>query len=54
MKEIKIMDRADFAGNVALWIFFIIYICTSRYTYIYIYLFIFIIITIMGLLSITY
>lgn len=28
MKEIKIMVRADFAGDVALWIFFIIYIYT--------------------------
>lgn len=42
MKEIKIMDRADFAGDVALWIFLIIYIPFC------IYIFIFIIITISG------
>lgn len=57
MKEIKIMARADFAGDVALWIFFMM--CTFIYTYtflriyIYIFIFIIIIITIMGLSSTT-
>lgn len=48
MKEIKIMGRADFAGDVALWIFTIyiyIYFC------VYIYIFIIIIIIIPGPLS---
>lgn len=50
MKEIKIMVRADFAGDVALWIFFIIYIYTfSVYMYIYYHR----IITIVGLFSTT-
>lgn len=40
------MDRADFAGDVALWIFFIIYIYIYVPLGIYIYLFIIIIITI--------
>lgn len=45
MKEIKIMARADFAGDVALWIFFMmrtfiyIYIHVSSYIYIYIYIY---------------
>lgn len=43
MKEIKIMARADFAGDVALWIFFMM--CTFIYTYtflrIYIYIYIY-------------
>jgi len=48
MKEIKIMGRADFAGDVALWIFFIS--CIYIYIYIlfrilYIYTYVFIIIT---------
>lgn len=37
MKEIKIMGRADFACDVALWIFFIMYIYVPFRTYIYIY-----------------
>lgn len=36
MKEIKIMVRADFAGDVALWIFFVIYIYTFPYICIFI------------------
>lgn len=38
MKEIKIMGRADFAGDVALWIFTIyiyIYFCVYIYFYYY-------------------
>lgn len=38
MKEIKIMVRADFAGDVALWIFIITYIYISFCIYIYIFL----------------
>lgn len=37
MKEIKIMVRADFAGDVALWIFIIVHIYIPFRIYIYIY-----------------
>lgn len=39
MKEIKIMGRADFAGDVALWIFFILYIYIYIYLSVYIYIY---------------